>query len=97
MNCWFEESVTDSFDRDRLAPLHDGLGLLSGSACPHYDGEEEPQPTLTRLGAAGGMVCAGRELVEVVTSRPDAGAYRVERTPTSDVSEVALAARYLGA
>jgi peptidase E len=39
MNCWFEQSVTDSFG-PRLAPLHDGLGLVPGSACPHYDGEE---------------------------------------------------------
>jgi dipeptidase E len=29
MNCWFSESVTDSFDIGRLAPLKDGLGLLS--------------------------------------------------------------------
>jgi hypothetical protein len=42
-------------------------------------------------------VFAGLGLVEVVTSRPDAGAYRVERTPTGDVSEVALPGRYLGA
>jgi dipeptidase E len=108
MNCWFEGSVTDSFDRDRLAPLHDGLGLLPGSACPHYDGEEQRRPTFTRLVAAGeladgwaaddgaALVFAGRELVEVVMSRPDAGAYRVERTPAG-VSEVALPARYLGA
>lgn len=34
MNCWFESSSTDSFGP--LAPLHDGLGFLSGSACPHY-------------------------------------------------------------
>src|ERR671928_136854 len=32
MNCWFEASVTDSFDLSTLAPLADGLGLLPGSA-----------------------------------------------------------------
>lgn len=37
-NCWFEASSTDSFGP--LAPLRDGLGLLSGSFCPHYLGEE---------------------------------------------------------
>jgi peptidase E len=108
MNCWFEQSVTDSFDLARLAPLHDGLGLLPGSACPHYDGEEQRQPTFTRLVASGelpdgwaaddgaGLVFSGRELVEVVTSRPEAGAYRVQRAEDGGVSEQRLPARYLG-
>src|SRR4051794_25764999 len=34
MNCWFDQSVTDSFGPDELAPLDDGLGLVAGSACP---------------------------------------------------------------
>jgi dipeptidase E len=108
MNCWFEQSVTDSFDLARLAPLHDGLGLLPGSACPHYDGEEQRRPTFTRLVASGelpdgwaaddgaGLVFAGRELVEVVASRPEAGAYRVQRAADGGVSEESLPARYLG-
>lgn len=36
-NCWFEASSTDSFGP--LAPLNDGLGFITGSACPHYHGE----------------------------------------------------------
>ncbi|HTU87208.1 MAG TPA: peptidase E [Solirubrobacteraceae bacterium] len=109
MNCWFEQSVTDSFDLARLAALHDGLGLLPGSACPHYDGEEQRRPTFTGLVASGempdgwaaddgaGLVFAGHELAEVVASRPGAGAYRVLRTPGGGVSERPLPARYLGA
>lgn len=108
MNCWFAESVTDSFGRDELAPLHDGLALLEGSACPHYDGEEQRRPTFTRLVAEGelgggwaaedgaALVFAGDKLVEVVTSRLEARAYRVERTADGGVSERALPARYLG-
>jgi peptidase E len=108
MNCWFEGSVTDSFDRGRLAPLHDGLGLLPGTACPHYDGEPERRPTYTRLVAAGelgdgwaaddgaGLVFAGRELAEVVTSRPEARAYRVSRDAGGGVTERQLPTRYLG-
>lgn len=38
MNCWYDASSTDSYGP--LAPLPDGLGLLPGSACPHYLGEE---------------------------------------------------------
>jgi peptidase E len=108
MNCWFEQSVTDSFDLARLAPLHDGLGLLPGSACPHYDGEPQRRPTFRRLIGVGelcggwaaddgaALVFSGTELVEVVASRPEARAYRVERRPGGDVEERALPARYLG-
>jgi dipeptidase E len=107
MNCWFEESVTDSFG-PMLEPLPDGLGLLPGSACPHYDGEERRRPTFRRLVGSGelrsgwaaedgaALVFDGRELSEVVTSRPDARAYRVERAD-GGVSELGLPARYLGA
>ena len=44
--CWFECGTTDSFNLLRLAPLQDGLGFLSGSHCPHYDGEEQRRPLL---------------------------------------------------
>lgn len=37
-NCWYEACSTDSFGP--LAPLRDGLGLLPGSFCPHFDGEQ---------------------------------------------------------
>ena len=87
MICWFECSVTDSFGP--LAPLHDGLGLLPGSACPHYDGEPERRPTYTRLvreegfpagyaaddGAA--LYFAGTELAECVTAIDGARVYAV--------------------
>ena len=108
MNCWFEQSVTDSFDVGALAPLDDGLGLLAGSACPHYDGEEQRRPTYRRLVSDGvlrdgwaaddgaALVFAGTELAEVVASRPDAAAYRVERT-AEDVDERRVEARFLGA
>jgi peptidase E len=87
-NCWFESSVTDSFRAD-LDPLRDGLGLLPGSFCPHYDSEERRRPVYERLVADGslppGLACdddvalhfAGTELVEAVTARDDARAWRV--------------------
>jgi len=87
-NCWFEACVTDSFTSE-LGPLDDGLGLLRGSFCPHYDGEELRRPVYRKLvdhgftpgyaaddGAALHFV--GTELREVVASRPGARAYRVE-------------------
>jgi len=102
MNCWFEESVTDSFGT-RLAPLHDGLGLVAGSCCPHYDGEEQRRPAYRQFVASGelgagwaaddgaALVFAGTELAEVVSSRPDAAAYRVARG-----GEERVAGRFLG-
>lgn len=87
MICWFEASVTDSFG-PQLAPLHDGLGFLAGSACPHYD-EELRRPLYRRLvdegfppGIAADAGVALRfvdgELAEVVSPRAGATAYRVE-------------------
>jgi len=107
MNCWFAESLTDSYGLDQLAPLRDGLAFLSGSCCPHYDGEVQRRPNFQRLilsdqlaagfaaddGAA--LLFSGEELTEVVTSRPGAGAYRVEKIG-ADVHERRLPVRYLG-
>ena len=87
-NCWFEACVTDSFGPD-LGPLADGLGLLAGSFCPHYDGEERRRPVYTELVADGfppgyaaddgaALHFVGTELREVVSSRDGARAYRVE-------------------
>ena len=47
--CWFECGTTDSFNESRLAPLHDGLGFLPGSHCPHYDGESQRRPLYQQL------------------------------------------------
>lgn len=107
MNCWFAESLTDSFDIEHIGPLSDGLALLPGSACPHYDGEPQRRPAFRRLVATGALadgwaaddgaalVFEGTELRETVTSRPDASAYRVERA-AAGVHERRLPTRYLG-
>jgi dipeptidase E len=108
MLCWFEAGVTDSFDLARLAPLHDGLGFLPGSACPHYDGEPQRRPTYRRLVREGvlpagyaaddgaALVFRGTELAEVATSRSAARAFRVE-CHDGQLAETALATRFLGA
>ena len=63
MICWYECSVTDSFgpssslvspglginNRTMLKELKTGLGFLKGSACPHYNGEEDRKPTYEKL------------------------------------------------
>ena len=105
MICWFEDGVTDSFGPE-LARLHDGLGLLPGSACPHYDGEEQRRPRyheLLREGLAGGyaaddrvgLLFRGTELTDVVAARSGGAAYRVELVD-GEVIETRLDARALG-
>lgn len=88
MNCWFEASSTDSFGP--LAPLRDGLGLLPGSACPHYFGEPGRAERFREWVAAGtlppghaaddGVALLWRDgvLVEAVSERPDGRAFRVD-------------------
>jgi len=88
MICWFEAGVTDSFG-PQLAGLHDLLGFLPGSVCPHYDGDERRRAVYTELVADGfppgyaaddfaALHFVGTELREVVAARPEARAYRVE-------------------
>src|SRR4249919_174827 len=96
-NCWFECSVTDSFG-SALSGLRDGLGILGGSFCPHYDGEELRRPVYRALVDGGfppgyaaddgvALHFVGTELREVVSSRPDARAYRIE--PGAETAVVA--------
>jgi peptidase E len=100
MMCWFEAGITDSYGPE-LREYRGGLGFLPGSACPHYDGEEQRRPVysgLVRNGFPPGyaaddhaaLVFDGTELREVVTAREGATAYRVEPT-----GETALEARLL--
>src|SRR5215469_2794286 len=55
--CWFEGGTTDSFG-PVLRPFTAGLGLLSGSYCPHYDSEPTRRPTYQSL-VAEGTLAAG--------------------------------------
>ena len=106
--CWFESCTTDSFG-PALRPLHGGLGILDGSLSPHYHGEAQRRPLYRRLVADGtlpagfavddgaALVFLNRELVEVVTSDPEAGAWRVEPDGRGGTTETALPTRFLGA
>lgn len=107
MICWFEESLTDSLG-GVATPLKDGLGLLAGSACPHYDSEPERRAAYHEFVVKGNLSAGiaaedgaavhyvGSRLVEVVSSRRDARAYRVTATGGKAV-ETPLETRYLGA
>ena len=105
--CWFEGGTTDSFGV-RLRPFTDGLGMLAGSFCPHYNSEPERRPLYQRLVADGslpdGVACddgAGAHyvdeaLAEIVSDRPGANAYQVAAAGLSSAAETALEVRFLG-
>lgn len=103
--CWFEAGVTDSFG-PTLGTVDNGLGFLPGSNCPHYDSEPQRRPTYLRCVAEGfpggyaaedhvGLHFEGAALTEVVTSRPGARAFRVERSGDRAVESL-LEPRYIG-
>jgi peptidase E len=87
MICWFEAGVTDSFG-PQLESM-ECLGLVPGSACPHYDGEELRRPRFHELiagGVPGGWAAEdgvalhfqGWEQPEALTALEGKAAYRVE-------------------
>ena len=106
--CWFDGGTTDSFGTD-LRPFTDGLGLLGGSYCPHYDSEPGRRPLYRRLiseGALGGGLACGdgmaahfadESLEEAIADRPGDCCYRVEPDGPGGVTETPIGVRYLGA
>jgi dipeptidase E len=106
-NCWFEASTTDSYLLGRADPLADGLGLASGSFCPHLDSEPSRRPAFRRLVGSGelpaGIACddlaavhlIGGDVAQVLASRPGSGAWSVEAASGGQVVETPLEARLL--
>jgi peptidase E len=106
MNCWFEQSVTDSYSMAELRALDDGLGFLPGSCCPHYSDDERRRPAYQQLVQAGtlrdgiavddgaALIYDGVDLAEVVRWSDDATAYRVARDDGA-ARETALPSRRL--
>lgn len=103
--CWFEEGVTDSIPGELTGLAC--LGFLSGSNCPHYDGEADRRPSYHRLMQAG-KISGGiatddgaaihyrdQELYRVIGSRPEAKAYHVDCID-GQVMESEIIPEYLG-
>lgn len=106
MVCWFEQAITDSRP-ERLTAM-DCLGWLKGSAAAHYNHPQQPRkPRYHELLTSGelkdGIACddgaamlfEGDELAKVVTTSPQATAYRVRRQ-AGRVLEDPLKAEQLG-
>ena len=102
--CWFEQGLTDSFS-DGLRPLG-CLGFLSGSCCPHYDGEPQRRPSYHRFLSSGEISAGvaiedwaaihykGTEIHRVIGAKPGVRAYSM-RSVYGSVQEVPLPVEYL--
>jgi peptidase E len=89
--CWHIGGTTDSFGPE-LRPVSNGLALLPYSNGVHYDSEEQRRPLYHQLIAdevlpdgyatddGVGLHYRGTDLVEAVSDRPGAKAYRVQRS-----------------
>lgn len=105
--CWFEYGGSDSTYVGKLSPLR-GLGFIRGSCTSHYDGELNRRPDFHQLvksrelppgigiddGAA--VLFEGQQVVEVVSSRPEAKAHQVKLEEDGQIAEEPLETRYLG-
>jgi len=104
--CWFEGGTTDSFGRE-LRAFTDGLGLLPGSYCPHYNSEPGRRPLYHRLimdgTLPGGIACddgaaahfTDDTLTELIADRPTSIGYRVSGSAGTGVTETELPTRCL--
>ena len=104
--CWHVGGPTDSYG-PTLRPALGGLGFLPYGNGVHYDVEAQRRPLLHQLVAdevlplsyatddGVGLVYEGTELVEAVSDRPGAAAYRVERSPDGAAVETRIEPRLL--
>ncbi len=104
--CWFESGISDYLGNGELKPLQ-CLGFIKGSHSPHYDGEPNRRPAYHRMVAEGlledgyaaddgvGLHFVDYDLKKIVSSRPNAKAYRIEKI-NDKVRETILEPTYLG-
>jgi len=98
--CWFEEGITDSYGSD-YEPIS-CLGIIRGSHCPHYDGKDDRKQTYQKFIKAGtitsgfaaddgvGLHFIDEELHRVVSSRPNAQGYRVDKDKETKLPTIFL-------
>lgn len=104
--CWYQSGLTDSFPKV-LAPVK-ATGFLPGSVTPHYNVRPDRKSQYRKFIADGSLdspgiafendvagLYRGTQLVELVSSRKTAAAFKLTRTPTG-YEEAPLPVRYLG-
>jgi len=102
--CWFSEALSAFHGVPQAVR---GLGMLPYSNCVHYDAEPERRAEYRRFVGDGmragfaaddgvGLHFRDTRLADIVSSRPEACAYRVEPLG-GEIIEAPLPVRYLGA
>jgi peptidase E len=104
--CWFEGGTTDSFG-PTLQVIAEGLGMVKGSFCPHYDSGEQRRPLFHAALLEGALpdgyaawdraairFDAAGQLVEALSPQPGARALKVY-VGDGQVVEEDLPCRYL--
>lgn len=102
--CWFEGGISASAGMPRSAP---GLGLLPGSLCVHYDGEDgsrtayldavgDGMPAGYGIDHHAALLWEGTAAPAALTAQRGRRAYRVE-ADADGVTEAPLPARFLPA
>ena len=103
-NCWFEEGLTDPLNGSLYAI--EGLGILSGSICPHFNGEIKRRPAYLSAIEQGRIIegygvddsaalhFVDEQLIHAVCSRKGAAAYKINRQGAGTVEE-RISAAYL--
>jgi dipeptidase E len=102
--CWFRHGVTKSGGTPDVVP---GLGLIPASNSVHWSAEPDRRTAYEAAVVDGlepgwgvddgvGLRFAGTELVEAVSARPQAAAYRVQRR-NGATGVAPVQTRYLGA
>ena len=92
-NVWFEQALSDSGGQGLQAVA--GIGLVTGSCCPHYDSEPQRQPAYTAAIASAvlpqgvaiddgvALLIDGDGQMAAFSARSGASAYRVTRDAQS--------------
>ena len=87
--CWFQRCVSATSYTDKVVALH-GVGVVDGSASPHYDSDPKRRPAFHKLVENGDCPpgfgideCAalhviGRDQVSSLNGAGDAACYRVD-------------------
>lgn len=105
--CWYQSGLTDSFPKV-LAPVK-ATGFLPGSVTPHYNVRPDRKSQYRKFIADGSLdspglalendvagLYRGTQLIELVSSRKSAAAFKLTRT-AAGYEEVPMPVRYLGA
>jgi peptidase E/N-acetylglutamate synthase-like GNAT family acetyltransferase len=103
--CWFEQGVTDSIPG--VISKINCLGFIRGSNCPHYNSELQRRPSFHKMIAENkilpgiatddgvGLHYVDGHLEKIVSSHPDAKAYRLTRDNSGVIEKQAIP-NYLG-